>query len=467
MNANKPEMAEYPVEVDRLRVGVFIRLQGIKWFKHPFFFSNFKISKQGQIDVLRSIGIKSVICVPEKSDVLPLQPERIKSSPPIPQAPPAGVDTQTQNLWQLKQERIELNKERRAKAEQCEVQYQASVETVKNIMQNIETAPQETFAEADKLLKNIVETLMSDIDVAVQLMNTRIEQEDTLFHSLNVSVLSMMLGKEYGFDSESLRVLGLGALFHDVGKNSIPMNIIGRKNLSSPERRFMRLHPKYGVDILSKVAGFPPEAVTLVYQHHERSDGQGYPLGLQNEKIALFAKIASIVNTYDNHCNKLDYQESLTPYEALAYMFSVQSEMFDKDLLSLFIHCLGVYPPGTIVKLSNGNVGMVVSVEATGPLQPNLVLYDPEIPKKEALIIALKEEPNLYIEGSIRPTALPRNIYDYLSPNTRVTYYVNEAISRTENTKKSKEVGSNDSIKNDTTQVDRLKSESAQENISN
>ena len=118
-------------------------------------------------------------------------------------------------------------------------------------------------------------------------------------------------------------------------------------------------------------------------------------------------------------------------------MFSIQSDQFDKDLLPLFIHCLGVYPPGTIVKLSNGSVGMVVLVDPTSPLQPNVVLYDPEIPKKDALIVSLREEGNLAIEGSIRASALPRDIYDYLSPNTRVSYYVNEAISRTDKLKKS------------------------------
>lgn len=422
-------MTEYSVAIDQLRVGVFIRLRGVKWFNHPFFFNDFKISKLSQIEVLKNIGISSVLCVPEKSDILPLQPQTKTSSAPKPRATTAEVRLHTEQLWKHKQERIELNKERRAKAEKCEEQFKTSVETVKNVMQNIETAPQETFDEADILMKNIVETLMSEKDVAVQLMNTKFGQENVFFHSLNVSVVSMMLGKEYGLDSESLRVLGLGALFHDVGKNSIPKNIVRKKNLSSPERRFLQLHPKYGVDILSKVACFPPEAFKIVYQHHERSDGQGYPLGLQNEKISTLAKITSVVNVYDNHCNKFDYRESLTPYESLAYMFSVQGELFDKDLLMLFIRCLGVYPPGTIVKLSNGNVGMVVSVDPKSPLQPNLVLYDPEIPKKEALIFSLKEEPSLTIEGSIRPSALPQNIHDYLSPRTRVTYYVDEAIS--------------------------------------
>jgi hypothetical protein len=105
-------------------------------------------------------------------------------------------------------------------------------------------------------------------------------------------------------------------------------------------------------------------------------------------------------------------------------MFNIQNEMFDKDLLSLFIHCLGVYPPGTIVKLSNGNVGMVISVDPKTPLRPSVLLYDPAIPKKEALIFSMAEESDLSIEGSIRPSALPQDVYDYLSPRIRVTYFL-------------------------------------------
>jgi hypothetical protein len=100
--------------------------------------------------------------------------------------------------------------------------------------------------------------------------------------------------------------------------------------------------------------------------------------------------------------------------------------MFDADLLAMFIQCLGVYPPGTIVKLSNGITGMVLSVNPKDPLHPSLIIYNPDIPKKEALIFDMAEEPGFRIEHSLLPSQLPPEVHDYLSPRTHVTYYVAE-----------------------------------------
>jgi len=135
------------------------------------------------------------------------------------------------------------------------------------------------------------------------------------------------------------------------------------------------------------------------------------------------------VNVYDNHCNKFNPEESLTPHEALAYMFSAQKHYFDQEILALFIQCLGVYPPGTIVKLSNGSTGMVISVNPRNPLHPSLLMYNPEVPKKEALIFNMAEETGFRIEESIKPSLLEPEVFDYLSPRTRVTYYVAEGDS--------------------------------------
>ncbi len=132
----------------------------------------------------------------------------------------------------------------------------------------------------------------------------------------------------------------------------------------------------------------------------------------------------AIADAYDNHCNHPDPEESFTPYLALSFMFTQQKKLFDKDLLALFIRCLGVYPPGTVVQLSNGAIGMVMAVNPDNQLCPSLVLYDPQIPKKEALIIDLADEPDLKVEKSIRLKHLPQEIFDYLSPRTRITYFV-------------------------------------------
>jgi putative nucleotidyltransferase with HDIG domain len=421
-------MPEYRITTDQLREGVFIKLDQ-KWFEHPFAFSSFKITKTEQINTLRELGITTMTCVPEKSEVLPLSPQLGRQN-----AQPVGnadkESDETKKLWEMKKERIERLKARRAKDEHCECEFRKSVAEVKNVIKEIENGSQEAFEASDRLMQGIADSLMPEKESAVQLMNTKFGKENIFFHSLNVAVLSMMLGREFGLESGKMRLLGLAAMFHDLGKSRIPKSILHKGTaLTKAEQDFYRLHPKYGVEMLSKLRDIPPEVLQAILQHHERNDGQGFPDGLPGRRISNLAKIVSIVNTYDNHCNKFNPEESLTPHEALAYMFSAQKHYFDQEILALFIQCLGVYPPGTIVKLSNGSTGMVISVNPRNPLHPSLLMYNPEVPKKEALIFNMAEETGFRIEESIKPSLLEPEVFDYLSPRTRVTYYVAEGDS--------------------------------------
>ena len=200
--------------------------------------------------------------------------------------------------------------------------------------------------------------------------------------------------------------------------------LVKEKGWTKAELDFLQMHPKYGVEILAPADDFPKLSLLVIYQHHEHCDGSGYPKGLNASQIHHLTKILAIANVYDNHCNKRNLADSLTPYEALSYMFSKQKFTLDAKLLSAFIRCLGIYPPGTVVQLNNGAIGMVISVNPENQLYPSIVIYDPEIPKKEALIIDLQDDPDLKITQSIRPGALPKVIFDYLSPRERITYYV-------------------------------------------
>jgi len=421
-------MPEYRVSIDQLRVGVFIKLE-LKWFAHPFLSNSFKITETAMIETLRDLGVTKVICVPEKSDVQPLFPNQ-ELDYAASEVKPETPTKETLKLWEEKKQRVALLKKRRQIVTQCQQQFQSGVDRVKNVMKNIDSGSAESMTEADALLGELIDSLLAEKEAAVQLVNTEMDTQNTYYHSLNVSVLSMMLGKEYGLDSKDLRLLGLGALFHDIGKNRIPKTILAKTEPLTPaEVQFIQLHPQYGTEIIAKMENFPKESVDILLHHHERNDGLGYPDKLTGNQITIFSRITAIANTYDNYCNKQDPKVSLTPYEALSRMFALEKDFFDKDLLALFIQCLGVYAPGTIVRLSNGQIGLVVSVTRNNPLKPSIVIYDPEVPKDEALIYDLRLDPSLSIERSIRPSNLDKEVFDYLNPRTRITYYLAESES--------------------------------------
>ena len=212
-------------------------------------------------------------------------------------------------------------------------------------------------------------------------------------------------------------------MFHDIGKVEIPEKILLKTDpLTRAEIDFMRQHVTYGMDIGKKV-GLAPGVLAIIAQHHEYMDGSGYPRGTAGDKIYQLSRIITIVNDYDNQCNQINPANSMTPHEALSQMFSQHRARYDPAALKLFVRTLGVYPPGTIVKLSNDVIGMVTSVNSSKPLKPSVLIYDPEIPKHEAVILDLETEPDINVSKSIKPGQLPRQIHDYLNPRKRMTYF--------------------------------------------
>lgn len=412
------------ITVDRLRPGVYVRLE-LKWLDHPFSFNSFKIRDQKQLDTLLSLGLKEIIYEPDKSDVPPLPPGMHTTASEATQ-PVSEADQAT--LMEKKQRIERVSKEREA-IQRCEKKYVGAVGAVKNIMRNLFSKPEESMHAADVLVHEMVNSMLADRNVAVHLMSDKIAGEDVYYHSLNVAVLAMLLGREQGLSAGEIRTLGIGALFHDVGKSRIPDQILLKTEpLNHAERALYRLHCHMGEEIALQLR-LPPEAITIIGQHHETMDGKGYPHGLKGDRISLMARIIAIVNVYDNYCNRINPNDSLTPHEALAHMFARERHLYDEKLLELFIKCMGVYPPGSIVQLSNEAVGMVVSVNTNQVLRPSVLIYDPTVPKEEAIICDLEHEPEIKIVESIRPSLLLREIYDYLSPRKRATYYFDRAPS--------------------------------------
>lgn len=404
------------VTPEQLCVGLFVHLD-LSWMDHPFTFSSFKIKSQDQIDTIRGLGLKRIRFDPARSDVKPLD---AAASPP----PAAPAEPPAENPAIIaKRQRIEKLSRQRAAIAECEKKFQGAAAAVKNITKNLFSRPQESLREAGELVGQMVDSMLTDKDVAIHLMNDKVAGEEVYFHSLNVAVLSMILGKELKLATDDIRTLGVGAMFHDIGMVEIPEKITLKTDpLTRAEVDFMRQHVQYGVDIGKRV-GLTPGALAIIAQHHEYIDGTGYPKGVKGEKIYPLTKIITLVNDYDELCNHINPAESMTPHEALSLMFSQHRNRYDPAALKMLVRCLGVYPPGTIVKLSNEIIGMVVSVNSSKPLKPSVLIYDPEIPKNEAIILDLETELEINISKSIKPGQLPRQIYDYLSPRRRMTYF--------------------------------------------
>jgi HD-GYP domain-containing protein (c-di-GMP phosphodiesterase class II) len=231
---------------------------------------------------------------------------------------------------------------------------------------------------------------------------------------------------------EVVGVLGVGGLLHDIGLKEVPDKILRKTDaLTQAERNFYEMHCEYGVTLGQRLH-LPPSVLSIIREHHELFDGAGFPAKLKGESIKLLSRIVSIANYYDELCNPLAIADALTPHESLSLMFAKLRGKFDPKLLQVFIRCLGVYPPGTIVQLSNGAIGMVATVNTARPMKPTVMVYDPDVPKNEAILLDMDRETEFNIAKAIRPAQVPREVYNYLSPRKRVSYYFDANSARKE-----------------------------------
>lgn len=419
---------QFHINTDQLRVGLYVHLD-LKWFEHPFAFNNFKLKSEQQIAEIRALGLKSVRYDPERSDHKPLPPvmPQQQQEADAALAPSDGTEPPAVSVIEAglaaKRALIERIRAQREAAARVEGMFVDTTATIRDINKNLFTRPIQTVAQAGRLIDQIAESVLSAPELAVMLMGERPGGEDIYFHSLNVTMLALMIARDIRLPAELTGALGMGALFHDIGHTDIPSKILLKTEpLTKAEQGLYEMHCQYGVAIADRLR-LSPGAIGIIRDHHELYDGSGYPRGLKGEEIGLLARIVALANYYDELCNPRNLADALTPHEALSAMFAKWRGRFDPKLLQVLVRCLGVYPPGTVVQLSNGVIGIVATINAARPQRPTVVIFDEQIPKDDAILIDMEHETDINVAKAIRPSQLPREVYDYLSPRQRVSYY--------------------------------------------
>ncbi|MFT5788958.1 MAG: putative nucleotidyltransferase with HDIG domain [Shewanella sp.] len=408
------------VAVTQLQVGNFIRLP-ISWKDHPFLFSSFKIRQQAQIELIKNLGIEYVFVILDRSDTAVLTPEDAKTrKPPIVES---DLDKLSEELTLRKAESIEAHKSLRRQLQKTEQHFDRSIAMIRSLTGKLRNRPLNAVNDAKELIHNICEQLLSSDKLVLHLMSDAKSDDGIYFHSLNVSVLSMLIAKELNWTRNEIELVGIGALFHDTGKLKVPTQILRKRSpLSQAEQNFVNQHPLMGVDLLKLADNFPSEALPIILNHHEFLDGSGYPKGLKEPEIDKLSQLVAAVNTYDNLCHSDRSRKARTPYSALGYLYKHYQTQLNPQIVGRMVKMLGIYPPGSIVELSSGQYGMVMSVNMSQLLLPRILVYDALVPKEQAPIVELAQE-GISIVRCLPPAALPEKVFKYLNPRERVSYY--------------------------------------------
>lgn len=249
------------------------------------------------------------------------------------------------------------------------------------------------------VVDNIVTEILANRHLMVNIIDIRNYDDYTYSHSINVAVLSVVLGTMLGMNRDTLNKLGMGALVHDIGKVFIDKRLINKNGRLTPEEyEEVKKHSLFGYNYLCHYKKLDEESQLVALTHHEKYDGNGYPAGLKGGNIPLFARIVCVADVYDALISDRPYRRALHPSEAIEYILAGFDTMFDPAVVSAFSKKVAPYPVGTCVKLSNGHIGIVTENFESCPLRPKIRLIQNNKPtndyinlSKEALNVVIAE----------------------------------------------------------------------------
>lgn len=253
--------------------------------------------------------------------------------------------------------------------------YQDARALASGILEGVRLGRVLDIEQTRKVVDGCVDSVLRNDQALRWLMQIKHKDAYTAEHSLNVCILAAIFGRHLGLIRGEIEQLALGAMLHDVGKVQVPEAILNKPGALTPEEfAVMREHPSLGRKLLMSAAGAPASAVDIAYSHHERVDGGGYPRQLQAHQIPYFAKIVALVDTYDAITSDRCYGPGRSSKTALDIIYRERGKHFDEELALAFIQCIGVYPPGSVVELTNGEVGIVIASDAGNKLRPRILL---------------------------------------------------------------------------------------------
>ncbi|MFQ5657663.1 MAG: HD-GYP domain-containing protein [Candidatus Methylomirabilales bacterium] len=238
--------------------------------------------------------------------------------------------------------------------------YSRALQTIRKVFHETRLGKVPSLGEVQRAVDEMVGGILKGKHSLMALTMIKSYDEYLFNHSVNVGILTTALGESLGLDGKSLRELGLGALLHDLGKVNIPEAITRKpRDLTEEEWELIKSHPVEGLRMLEKMGVRSEIALRVVKEHHVRFDRKGYPTLAPGEEVHPHTMIVTISDSYDALTTLRPYQRLFEPSEAVTLMRTLAGSTFDPEKLERFIDMLGIYPPGTVVRLTTGEIAVV------------------------------------------------------------------------------------------------------------
>jgi len=381
------------VATDNLSIGMYVAKLDRPWLETPFLFQGFYVENAKDIKELQEycdhVYVDIVRCdqgvLADKRPHNETTTNRTDSSGKTKAKARGARSGRLKKLFRRPKRDVEEAQQPtdtavlRSEILEAKVAHEQSIAAVNGIFESLRNGTGMQLQAAEEAVEPMVESVVKNEDALSWL--ARMKKKDNYIHDHSIAscVWAMIFGKHLGLEKESLSVLGLGALLLDVGKTRIPTAVLTKKDrLSEQETLLLRKHPEFGRDIALGVEGVDSRIIQMIELHHERHNGTGYPRGLKGSSIPVFARIGGIVDAYDAMTTSRPYAKPISTYEAMRSLNDLAGVEFQAEMVEQFVQAVGIFPVGTLVELSSGEIGVVIAQNRIRRLRPQVMLLTDE-----------------------------------------------------------------------------------------
>lgn len=357
------------IDVKQLSVGMYLKEFCGSWIDHPFWRNSFVITDPKDIERIRASKIQAVwIDCAKGLDVAP-------DATPLSEAETESqVDTELKLAIQSTRDTApaSMHEEMARAAKICAQAKQA----VTSMFEEARMGKAVDSGNARKLVEEISDSVTRNPGALISLARLKTADDYTYMHSVAVCALMISLGRQIGVDENTIPRLGIAGLLHDLGKAMMPQDVLNKPGkLTDEEFGIMKRHPSEGAKLLQSSESIDDIALDVALHHHEKTDGSGYPEGLKDNKISLYAKMGAVCDVYDAITSNRPYKAGWDPAESLRRMAEWANGHFDPTVFQAFVKSLGIYPIGSLVRLSSGRLGLVVEQSPKSLLTPRIKVF--------------------------------------------------------------------------------------------
>jgi len=394
------------VNVAYLKEGMYVSNLDRPWIDTPFLLEGFMIKSE-----------EDLIALNKYCTYVYIDTDRgIGASEYIEEAPRLKTNSYLERFLQDNKKKVEYENTRPTKEEipEAKTALESASNQVAHIMDDVKAGKNLNIVAVRGVVEPILDSIIRNSEAYMWLSMMQKKSSYTYSHSVDNCALAIAFGRFMGLPKKDLRTLAIGLLMMDMGNVRVPEGILNKKGrLTEAEYRIVKKHVDYGVEILKKTNGMNEDIINIALTHHERFDGSGYPNALQGTQIPVYGRMAAIIDCYDAMTSDRPFSAAKSPYSALQNIYNWRGSSFQPELIEQFLQCMGVYPTGSLVEMTNGSVAIVLEQNLTQRMRPKIMLILDE--DKQHLMEYKTVNLATTFEDASR---MPMNIYRGLDPGT-------------------------------------------------